>query len=73
MFRRLPGIAVRPVTGLGDESFGSQYSGNVGGVAVSRVGFVVRVGDTIYSTSQTQAFAAADPAVALEALHTILP
>ena len=59
--------------GLGDESFASEYSGSLGAVPVNRTGLTVRVGDTIYSTSQTQAFSAADPAVALQALQTILP
>ncbi|MCP3912415.1 MAG: hypothetical protein GY713_15835 [Actinomycetia bacterium] len=59
--------------GLGDESYGHEFSGDLAGFPVSRVSYTARVGDTIYSSSQSQGFVAAEPEVVLEALGAILP
>ena len=59
--------------GLGQESYGHEFTGRLGGVTVSRIGYLVRVGDTIYNAFHSEGFVAANPAVAINALTAVLP
>ena len=58
--------------GIGDESVAHTYAGTVSGFGVNRVMLTVRVGDTLYSASQTAAFVGADRGVAVEAIEAML-
>lgn len=58
--------------GLGDESFGVDYSGVVAGFPVNRYGAVVRIGDTLYSSALAALFAQPDMAAVMQALNAIL-
>ncbi len=57
---------------LGDESFGTDFTATVQGLAVNRYGVVVRVGDSIYSSGLTSVFLEPDPAIVLAALDSFL-
>lgn len=58
--------------GLGDESFGTDYTATFQGLPVNRYGVLVRVGDSIYSSGATHVFVDPDKATVLEALSTFL-
>ena len=58
--------------GLGDESFGTDYTATFQGLPVNRYGVLVRVGDSIYSSGATHVFVDPDKATVLEALNTFL-
>ena len=58
--------------GLGDESFGTDYTATFQGLPVNRYGVLVRIGDSIYSSGATHVFVDPDKATVLEALDTFL-
>lgn len=58
--------------GLGDESFGVDYTGVVAGFPVNRYGAVVRIGDTLYSSALAALFTEPDVAAVMHALNAIL-
>ena len=58
--------------GLGDESFGTDYTATFQGLPVNRYGALVRIGDTLYSSGSTHVFVDPDKAIVLEALNTFL-
>ena len=58
--------------GLGDESFGTDYTATFQGLPVNRYGVLVRVGDSIYSSGATHVFVDPDKATVLAALNTFL-
>lgn len=58
--------------GLGDESFGTDYTATFQGLPVNRYGVLVRAGDSIYSSGATHVFVDPDKATVLEALNTFL-
>ena len=58
--------------GLGDESFGTDYTATFQGLPVNRYGVLVRIGDSIYSSGSTHVFVDPDKAIVLEALNTFL-
>ncbi len=58
--------------GLGDESFGTDYTATFQGLPVNRYGVLVRVGDSMYSSGATHVFVDPDKAIVLEALNTFL-
>ena len=58
--------------GLGDESFGTDYTATFQGLPVNRYGVLVRIGDSIYSSGATHVFVDPDKATVLEALSTFL-
>jgi hypothetical protein len=58
--------------GLGDESFGTDYTAAFQGLPVNRYGALVRIGDSIYSSGATHVFVDPDKALVLAALDTFL-
>lgn len=58
--------------GLGDESFGTDYTATFQGLPVNRYGALVRVGDSIYSSGATYIFVEPDKALVLAALDVFL-
>ena len=58
--------------GLGDESFGTDYTATFQGLPVNRYGALVRIGDTLYSSGSTHVFVDPDKVIVLEALNTFL-
>lgn len=58
--------------GLGDESFGTDYTATFQGLPVNRYGVLVRIGDSIYSSGATHVFVDPDKPTVLEALNTFL-
>ncbi len=58
--------------GLGDESFGTDYTATFQGLPVNRYGVLVRIGDSIYSSGATHVFVDPDKALVLAALNTFL-
>ena len=58
--------------GLGDESFGTDYTATFQGLPVNRYGALVRIGDTLYSSGSTHVFVEPDKVIVLEALNTFL-
>ena len=58
--------------GLGDESFGTDYTATFQGLPVNRYGVLVRIGDSIYSSGATHVFVDPDKALVLAALDTFL-
>lgn len=58
--------------GLGDESFGVDYAGNVAGFPVNRYSAVVRIGDTLYGSGLAALFTEPDVAAVMHALNAIL-
>ena len=58
--------------GLGDESFGTDYTATFQGLPVNRYGALVRIGDTLYSSGSTHVFVDPEKAIVLEALNTFL-
>ena len=58
--------------GLGDESFGTDYTATFQGLPVNRYGVLVRIGDSLYSSGATHVFVDPDKAVVLAALDTFL-
>ncbi len=58
--------------GLGDESFGTDYTATFQGLPVNRYGVLVRIGDSLYSSGATHVFVDPDKALVLAALDTFL-
>lgn len=58
--------------GLGDESFGTDYTATFQGLPVNRYGVLVRIGDSIYSSGGTYIFVDPDKALVLGALDIFL-
>ncbi len=58
--------------GLGDESFGTDYTATFQGLPVNRYGVLVRIGDSLYSSGTTHVFVDPDKATVLAALNTFL-
>ena len=58
--------------GLGDESFGVDYAGNVAGFPVNRYSAVVRIGDTLYGSGLAALFTEPDVAAVMHTLNAIL-
>ncbi len=58
--------------GLGDESFGTDYTATFQGLPVNRYGVLVRIDDSIYSSGATHVFVDPDKATVFEALNTFL-
>ena len=58
--------------GLGDESFGTDYTATFQGLPVNRYGVLVRLGDSLYSSGATHVFVDPDKALVLAALNTFL-
>ena len=58
--------------GLGDESFGTDYTATFQGLPVNRYGALARVGDSLYSSGATHVFVDPDKALVLAALDTFL-